>query len=491
MRSLVSAQLREIIDEAAEQMRDLSHFEEKAAAVIAEEIVAEEDVTVKVSKLLHVLLDEISTLKMSSLQNSTSDIAVLYAMVAKRFRNVPDDATAFVPWLCGKIGDLQKQVKRLQTSSSNDANEKSVEQLLCEKERSLEERFREKERALEERFREKEARMKSAFRAELGKGSEGKAVESDEKRRALKAEVARLKSILAVAAKKYRDVKQEVLRLKASEVDSSSGLPEIAGMTSQISNFKSAMSSLKEQLRVHNDSNEQVDCRERVVALERRIESLKARNNELEQRSDIVPESDDLRKMNERVSILVGELRSCKEENSRLAIALDQAKESSCASTRSVDRLSIDNASLTSKLADSKAVNQQISNELEYMTRESARLRAECVRADAKASRLRDESNTLSAKCGAVGDEAMNLKRFGFSLADALCQRFDPTHIDCELHRLLAIARNEHIEFSERVPLNPYNCEVCRVGNTQFHRIHSEFENIEHEISMLQAQTVL
>jgi hypothetical protein len=102
----------------------------------------------------------------------------------------------------------------------------------------------------------------------------------------------------------------------------------------------------------------------------------------------------------------------------------------------------------------------------------------ERIASEAKLAKLRDQTTGLTARFGLLDDEAMNLQRFAFLLADALGESFDPNLGEQELQRLLVIAKE------------------CRVTGSENHhqldhsgRITDEFDSLKRDLSALQFVT--
>ncbi|OHT09983.1 hypothetical protein TRFO_20978 [Tritrichomonas foetus] len=79
---------------------------------------------------------------------------------------------------------------------------------------------------------------------------------------------------------------------------------------------------------------------------------------------------------------------------------------------------------------------------------------------------------------------SIDVKRFGFLLADALCQHFNPAQAKNEVERLIEVARSEHIKLSEttRIPLDPFhvfdvNKNSENLGNSDEQRRKTETKN--------------
>lgn len=93
----------------------------------------------------------------------------------------------------------------------------------------------------------------------------------------------------------------------------------------------------------------------------------------------------------------------------------------------------------------------------------------------------------------------MDMKKIGFLLADALCQRYNPSRVAFEINRLIEVARYEHIRLNEsvRVPLDPFdhftdNIKTNLDGNTrnmnnQTNNLFSGFDELDCQLSSMKS----
>lgn len=91
----------------------------------------------------------------------------------------------------------------------------------------------------------------------------------------------------------------------------------------------------------------------------------------------------------------------------------------------------------------------------------------------------------------------IDMKKIGFLLADALCQRYNPSRVSFEIKRLIEIVRSEHIKLSEsvRVPLDPFDHFIDEPkiisdeipGNNQKKNLFSGFDELDCQISAMKS----
>lgn len=84
----------------------------------------------------------------------------------------------------------------------------------------------------------------------------------------------------------------------------------------------------------------------------------------------------------------------------------------------------------------------------------------------------------------------LDLKKIGFILAEALCQRYNPGKANSEIQRLIEVARQEHIILSEtvRYPIDPFNNANLRMSepaekNPIKTTIYSKFDELDRELT--------
>ena len=426
------ARLRQILDDTAEQMSLLSHLEGNTAKLLADEVIGESDVVVKATKLLHIMVDEISTLKINMIQAQSSSTAFLYAMLAKNGRKVPMDGDELVKWIPAKMDAYRNELKK-------------CKQVI-----------------------EKQQSEINALKARDLKGDQARLKRKPEET----GEVAQLKKELEKKKKKVRVLKQELLELKGSELSNDMTKEDFVNMRSQVQKLKGVARSLKKQLNeMVSDSPENEDNKAQ-------IDRLQAENRELAMRLENAKENTELASLREKYSIVIAELRAVKDENARLSQQMklhDDAAQERCDAIKNIE---IEKDSLSSKLMDALNQTQELETQLKELTVEKERLSHKCIRLEATISKQRDETSALTSRFGTVESDVMNLQRFGFLLADALCEEFNPESVETELHRLLAIAKKQH---SEPDPVT--------TKQREYQRIHTQFDELESQISALQNKT--
>ena len=112
-------------------------------------------------------------------------------------------------------------------------------------------------------------------------------------------------------------------------------------------------------------------------------------------------------------------------------------------------------------------------------------------------TKTKDQLHSANEKLHIFNTDTMTLQRYGFLLADAVCQSYNPKNATDEIERLIEVVRHEHIQLSEsaRVRLNPFQMPVQKSqendstpeSNDQntYKTIHSKFDELDHEFSTL------
>lgn len=428
-----SSRLRQILDETAEQMCFLSHLDEKSARLLTDEVISENDLIEKTHKLLHIMVDEISTMKMNNAQSQSSSTAFLYAMLSKSNRNVPIDGDELMKWIPAKIDEHRRQIHELKQVTKQQRNEIDTLKKEC-KQRSESTKLDDQKR----------------LSTENPNGTE----------------ITRMKKKLERKTKKVALLKKELAAVKSGDKE------DLTHMHSQIDRLKGVVQTLKNQLSDMNSG------RSDTHETNEEVEKLQKENQELKDQLEAVSEtrtSEELKALREKYSIVIAELRSVKDENARLAHQLKCHNDAAQERHDAMKHIEIEKDSLSSKLMDALNQAHELEEKLKTLTMEKERLSHQCIRLEATLSKERD---ALTSRVGNEGD-LMNLQRFGFLLADALGEEFNPSAVETELNRLIAIAGRGHEE-----PLF-----VPSAGNKEreYHRIHTQFDELESQISALQS----
>ena len=433
-----SSRLRQILDETAEQMCFLSHLDEKSARLLTDEVISENDLIEKTHKLLHIMIDEISTMKMNNAQSQSSSTAFLYAMLSKSNRNVPIDGDELMKWIPAKIDEYRRQIHELKQVTEQQRNEIDNLKKEC-KQRS-------------------ESPEIAKLRREL----------NDQKRLSTEnpngTEIARMKKKLERKTKKVALLKKELDAVKSGDKE------DLTHIHSQIDRLKGVVQTLKNQLSDINsgrsDTNEEV-------------EKLQKENQELKNQLEAVSEtrtSEELKTLREKYSIVIAELRSVKDENVRLAHQLKCHNDAAQERHDAMKHIEIEKDSLSSKLMDALNQTHELEEKLKALTMEKERLSHQCIRLEATLSKERD---ALTSRVVTTEGDLMNLQRFGFLLADALGEEFNPSAVETELNRLIAIAGRGREE--------PFFVPPAGNKDREYHRIHTQFDELESQISALQS----
>jgi chromosome segregation ATPase len=267
--------------------------------------------------------------------------------------------------------------------------------------------------------------------------------------------------------------------------------------------FKAVISALKKQVREESVAREFRNRGEQ----ERQVQSLQARYDEqlgivqklqsenvcltgkIEDSSDLMRKyeellavncrlKEELQNLEERFDVLRATLRTGGDENSRLKAKISQLEQAANQASRG----RIEREILLTKLTDARNRNLTLKTDCQTAIQRSDHVNRQRIACEAKFAKLRDQTTGLTARFGVLDDEAMNLQRFAFLLADALGESFDPKLGEQELQRLLSIARECRVTVGGR---------PCKKTHRLDHSgtIAKEFDSIEREISALYVVT--
>ncbi|EAY13425.1 hypothetical protein TVAG_424570 [Trichomonas vaginalis G3] len=92
-------------------------------------------------------------------------------------------------------------------------------------------------------------------------------------------------------------------------------------------------------------------------------------------------------------------------------------------------------------------------------TDNASREHRECVRIEGELIRIKSENVQNKKELEFMRENSLDLKKYGFLLADAVGSSFDPDRAEEEIKRLLEIAREHHQKVNDtaRVPLDPFD----------------------------------
>jgi chromosome segregation ATPase len=270
-----------------------------------------------------------------------------------------------------------------------------------------------------------------------------------------------------------------------------------------MSNLQGVISSLKQQLGEQRPSSQIEELTRQVSVLTARYQEQQDMAQKLRLENEVLAtriastEYDELtakykellavnfrltadnERLEEILSVTRSELKLCRDEKQQILVRLKGLDEKSAHTDQSAAQRQVENAALLAKMTDLRTENARLSSELARSTQQSAKLSRENIEVRGRFAKFKDQTGGITCRLGAINDQAINLQRFGFMLADALCQRFNPQSTEDELRRLIHIAKEQHIVAAESQLRRP----PIRYSGT----IAGDFDHLEKEITTLES----
>ena len=536
-----AAQLHKLADDAADQVQLFLAMDERAKRSLVREIKDEPTLIEKYAKLLHVLIDRISTLATSK-SSSASIIGDVRERVSVLIPETPTDETVFLEWIPGQmkkyietIQSFQKRIVTCQSKIEQSMRRLDVEGEKLNRTRELEAKL-EQQRSDNEKLREEHERLLSQLES-----SQRSELRLHEKVEVERAEMDEMKEKLAMFSEMIAKLRRQVSKAQFDE-DSQSGDSESQGRVDDLAKENARLRSEKAMIEGKLQSKKEKLKKVKMMnaARERRFNEMKAKltkcanelivkEKEMQESSVSEDESESLRLQIRTISShLTAERKAKKELEKRLQdlgdvrtdndtksahirllndelISLRKElekvrKERECSDAGNAKangllcQKNIEVDSMTVRMNDLEAKYKQLQEEMVQLQKKNKDLLHERIRVETDLTKTKDSLSNANQRLRAFDEDGFTLQRFGFLLADALCQHFNPKNAKFELERLLEVARSEHIELSEtaRVRLNPLGLSLSNpraAAPDDFAAVHSQFDELSQQISALQRQT--
>ena len=536
-----AAQLHKLADDAADQVQLFLAMDERAKRSLVREIKDEPTLIEKYAKLLHVLIDRISTLATSK-SSSASIIGDVRERVSVLIPETPTDETVFLEWIPGQmkkyietIQSFQKRIVTCQSKIEQSMRRLDVEGEKLNRTRELEAKL-EQQRSDNEKLREEHERLLSQLES-----SQRSELRLHEKVEVERAEMDEMKEKLAMFSEMIAKLRRQVSKAQFDE-DSQSGDSESQGRVDDLAKENARLRSEKAMIEGKLQSKKEKLKKVKMMnaARERRFNEMKAKltkcanelivkEKEMQESSVSEDESESLRLQIRTISShLTAERKAKKELEKRLQdlgdvrtdndtksahirllndelISLRKElekvrKERECSDAGNAKangllcQKNIEVDSMTVRMNDLEAKYKQLQEEMVQLQKKNKDLLHERIRVETDLTKTKDSLSNATQRLRAFDEDGFTLQRFGFLLADALCQHFNPKNAKFELERLLEVARSEHIELSEtaRVRLNPLGLSLSNpraAAPDDFAAVHSQFDELSQQISALQRQT--
>lgn len=538
------ARLDKMADDTADRLQFFLSMDEKAKRNLIEEIKNEPTLSEKYGKLLHILIDRISSLATSK-SDSSSIISDVRDKVSSLIPETPEDDNSFLEWIPEQmkkyietIQSFQKRIVACQTQIEQSMRQLDREGQRAVKTRELEIQL-EKERQLNAKLQREHEELKSQL--DSTQQSEQKLHAKVEVERA---EMEQMKEKLTMFSEMIAKLRQQVTNAnfdddsEGSTGDAQAKIDELSRQNAKLLIELREKSTLEEKLqrkaeklrkaKAANATRERrfnemkaklTKCANELLVREKEMqesgsseeetESLRLQirtisshlnaerkekkqlQSQLQELSDVKTDNDTknahIRLLNDELISMRRELEAAKKQCECSNAGNAKANGLLCQKNIEVDSMSVKMNDLETKcrlLQDEMAKLQKRNNDLVH----------ERIRVETDLTKTKDSLASANQRLRAFDEDGLTLQRFGFLLADALCQHFNPRNAKFELERLLEVARAEHIELSEtaRVRLNPLGIPLSSPRATQagsFAAIHSRFDELTQEINAIQRQT--
>ena len=173
--------------------------------------------------------------------------------------------------------------------------------------------------------------------------------------------------------------------------------------------------------------------------------------------------------INERCLILKAEINTLNEEKKKLINQINNFEKNSNYKEMISHKQLLEKDSMMIKLKDLENNFTNTNNKLITSNEEIKRLNRECLKLETLLTKTKDELFMNKEKCKMFEEDYLTLKKFGFLLADTLNTNFNPNCIECEIERLISLIK--------------FNNNSINLNNNSF---NSKFDDLNNEISLIQ-----
>ncbi|KAI5512094.1 hypothetical protein TVAGG3_0744850 [Trichomonas vaginalis G3] len=296
----------------------------------------------------------------------------------------------------------------------------------------------------------------------------------------LKKEIQDLKSSISETSKISKltqdSVSEGINPLKIQN-DSIIDSPE-NGMSSEYSQNSANHNNFSKELKV--ERHRRINAQKEIIALKKNIKDLQQKLKSKEEKETT---NDDIEILNQRadkaenevlvqkalysqlkqnydtlmqtISVLRSENAAMLDEKGKLFEKISSLEKS----VRTSANESIEKDAYRLKYSDSLCEKRNIEQKFEEAQTEIKRLNHEIIRLEAMLTKTKDENYKNTETIKVYENDMLTLSRYGFLLADALGQRFNPQNVEIEIERLLEIVKEEHQEYMMFHP--PQYRETC------------------------------
>jgi len=519
--------LKSLVDRNAEQSRFVLGIRQSDADSLIEEILDENDIETKTSKLFRLLLDRLSACYMRNGVEDNMLISIIEVLRSK-FDDIPNKPTEMVKWMCKTIlnqqNRLEKKVNVTNCTYESNGQRKELTKEIAMLRAELEQEKKsnaELLRALDKSEKRKNQSESSDFSFQSNSSQEEL---TNRKNQALKAknelykkEIHDMNQKLATFSNMISSLKDSLNRKSVSHSSSielssdvsydfgakdndsfeklskqnvhlSERIVELQKQNQEYLNQIAQLSFLKNsntRKSVYDEAIGSENMKYREEINETKVNYQKVLEENGAMKAIISNVKKDNETYSERLSILRAEISSINEDRKKLLQKVEQLDQNLKQQEMKNQKYIVERDAALCKLNDTLTSQNVTNNQASVANDEIKRLNRECLRLETTIAKLKDELFITREKARYMEEDCMTLKKFGLELADALCSSFNPNCIECELERLLEMVRQEHNELNE----------VCKTRITQYDdnlgfdypiSVTQRFKDLDNEIIELQ-----
>ena len=503
-----------IADQNADRVRFFLGLNQKDADLLIEEIHSEQRVDSKVSKLLRLLVD-----RLSSFQRFNQSYITESQDSASSTENTPknEELLKMKKKLESCNQELQQSLYKIEDLKRKDGQKNEDSNVINSLRYELENAKRDKQRQEElskQQYEKLEVRYIHLKQKYLNAKDEQMKMQNDvdglkQQLKKFSAVIKKLKSKMTDSASfssqivsadssvlsddhinphsqdsiRIRDLERQNAKMNMKLQRKLAGLPSESESVEELEKEKEKFNEEIQRAKARNvqlSNTLQMETQKRKQ-LEDRVADLEVQNAELKKKIPSAELENKLREKTDRAERAEAQLNKIKKENQNLHTNYDTLFQTVSILRTEIASLTDERKKLLAQIDQhSKMTNEMNQNSLErdvYKLRyndlvnsktttekklseteeENKRLNREIIRLETQLAKTKDELYRANQKIQVFDQDALTLSRFGFMLADAVCSTYNPRNVECEIERLIEIVRSEHLAFvqSTRVPLDP------------------------------------
>ncbi|OHT14730.1 hypothetical protein TRFO_02987 [Tritrichomonas foetus] len=512
----------ELADQTADQAQLLLGLDQISTEHLINEIKNDGNLQSKYSKLFHILINRLTVLSQPQ-NNYPNEFKQTIKTIRKMNNQTPTNPKEFLRWIPSQFELFTTTISSLQ-SKFNDSKRK-LNHILKQKEKKLNYNHHHKEYNDINTSPKKENEIKTKKSLECDK----ELTNLKQKYQSISSQVAELKQALSktpvkeqILQQKLTDALQNIdqlreendhlkqeLKLKSDYLDQEK-LMNIARekkfneIKQQLANYGNELMKKEKELKdsiTSNDVHESLRLQinslsDHLTYVTKEKDLIENNFKELESKYNALNEENDTLKA--QCSVLQNESIIIKKDHQALLDKVKRYEMNDIQLSGQIEQNDLIRHSVESKLKDSQNECNNLKNQIDGFKDTINKQSKEIVRLETNVTKAKDELYKASAKLNQISGDSVTLQRYGFMLADAVCQHYNPKNAKEEIERLLDVVRSEHIQLSEtaRVKLNPFQVPINNNSDNKqnpneqksFQAIHSKFDELDKEFASLALQ---